>query len=103
MNHITELSSDQISQLIASISEATDDREREMLEDRVVRSCLPLAERLAARYRNRGADHDDLTAVANLALVHAVRRFEPASPVSASVIRSRGLLHLSSEESPQER
>jgi RNA polymerase sigma-B factor len=49
-----------------------------VLEDELVRSCLPLAERLAVRYRDRGADLDDLVAVANLALVNAVRRFEPS-------------------------
>jgi len=42
-----------------------------------VRRHLPLARRLAARYRNRHEPQEDLVQVASLALVKAVERFEP--------------------------
>jgi RNA polymerase sigma-B factor len=43
----------------------------------LVRRHLPLARRLAARYRNRHEPLEDLVQVASLALVKAVERFEP--------------------------
>lgn len=77
-NIIDVTTSDHLTQLLDAISHATTQHERETLEDQLVRACLPLAERLATKYRNRGADLEDLVAVANLALVSAVRRFEPS-------------------------
>ncbi len=78
MSSSTDVSDQLVADLLTAIALADSVHEREVLEDQLVRSCLPLAGRLAARYRNRGADLDDLTAVANLALVNAVRRFEPS-------------------------
>ena len=78
MSQSTVVSDQVVADLLHAIHRAGSAHERELLEDQLVRSCLPLAERLAARYRNRGAELDDLTAVANLALVNAVRRFEPS-------------------------
>lgn len=43
---------------------------------------LPLARSLAARYRNRGIDLDDLTQAANLALTKAARGFDPRTGTS---------------------
>lgn len=51
--------------------------ETRRIEDDVTRTYLPLARRLAARYVRQGVDADDLTQVANLALVKAIRRFDP--------------------------
>ncbi|MCA2219039.1 sigma-70 family RNA polymerase sigma factor [Jidongwangia harbinensis] len=51
--------------------------EREQLREHVVRWQLPLAERLARGYRNRGEDLDDLRQVAALALVKAIAGFDP--------------------------
>jgi RNA polymerase sigma-B factor len=47
------------------------------LRDELVRYCLPLAGRLARRYRGRGEPLDDLEQVARLGLVNAVDRYDP--------------------------
>ncbi len=47
-------------------------------EDELIHSFLPLARRLAGRFRGPGAEYEDLTQVASLALVKAARRFEPS-------------------------
>jgi RNA polymerase sigma-B factor len=52
--------------------------EREVLRERLVIAWLPMAERLARRYRDRGESLDDLRQVAALGLVKAVRRFDPS-------------------------
>lgn len=51
-------------------------RERSMLEEQVIAAYLPLASKIAGRYRGRGVDLDDLRQVANMALLKAVRRFD---------------------------
>ena len=43
--------------------------------DAIVERCLPLAEHIARRYRNRGEPLDDLIQTARMGLVHAVNRF----------------------------
>lgn len=43
----------------------------------IIESYLPMASRLARRFRNRGPSMDDLVQVARLGLVGAVERFEP--------------------------
>ncbi len=43
----------------------------------IIESYLPMASRLARRFRNRGPNMDDLIQVARLGLVGAVERFEP--------------------------
>ncbi|MDI1290682.1 MAG: sigma-70 family RNA polymerase sigma factor [bacterium] len=50
----------------------------ERAEDDLIRSFLPLARRLAGRFRGPGAEYEDLAQVASLALVKAARRFEPS-------------------------
>ena len=45
--------------------------------EELIRRHLPLARRLAARYRNQHEPFDDLVQVASLGLVKAVGRFEP--------------------------
>lgn len=51
--------------------------ERRRLENDVARGCLGLTRGIARRYQHRGAELDDLTAVANYALVKAMRQFRP--------------------------
>ena len=47
-------------------------RQREAIVER----CLPLADHVAHRYRNRGEPVDDLVQVARLGLLHAINRFD---------------------------
>ncbi len=60
--------------LLAAASSPPD--ERATIEDQVVTAHMPLAARIAGRYRQRGIDVEDLTQVAHLALVMAARRFD---------------------------
>jgi RNA polymerase sigma-B factor len=48
-------------------------------KDELVTSLLPLAKRLAARYRHAGESQDDLEQVACLGLVKAVDRYDPSA------------------------
>lgn len=52
-------------------------RRRTRVRDEAIAENLPLADALAARYRDRGEPLDDLTQVARLGLVKAVDRFDP--------------------------
>jgi RNA polymerase sigma-70 factor (sigma-B/F/G subfamily) len=51
--------------------------EKEELKQQVVEAWMPMAERLAQRYRNRGEALEDLQQVASLGLVKAVDRYDP--------------------------
>ncbi|MGW2914656.1 RNA polymerase sigma factor SigF [Streptomyces asoensis] len=50
---------------------------RDALRSRIVEAWLPMADRLAGRFRNRGESLDDLRQVAALGLVKAVDRYDP--------------------------
>ncbi|UNT00259.1 SigB/SigF/SigG family RNA polymerase sigma factor [Streptomyces tubbatahanensis] len=52
--------------------------EREELSSRIVEAWLPMAHRLAAKYRSRGESLEDLEQVAALGLVKAVDRYDPS-------------------------
>jgi RNA polymerase sigma-B factor len=52
--------------------------QRDTLRERVVEAWLPMAERLAGRFRSRGESYEDLRQVAALGLVKAVDRYDPA-------------------------
>jgi RNA polymerase sigma-70 factor (sigma-B/F/G subfamily) len=54
-----------------------DSPEKEALRQEVVRAWMPMAERLAMRFRNRGEALEDLQQVASLGLVKAVTRYDP--------------------------
>ncbi|MCT2591631.1 SigB/SigF/SigG family RNA polymerase sigma factor [Streptomyces sp. N2-109] len=60
---------------LATLSEG---RAKESLRQEVVRAWMPMAERLARQYRNRGEDLEDLQQVASLGLVKAVTRYDPS-------------------------
>ncbi|MEU7057739.1 RNA polymerase sigma factor SigF [Streptomyces sp. NPDC046197] len=51
--------------------------QRDALRDEIVRAWLPMAERLAGRFRSRGESYEDLRQVAALGLVKAVDRYDP--------------------------
>jgi len=51
--------------------------EKKALRQEVVRAWMPMAERLARRFRNRGEALEDLEQVAHLGLVKAVGRYDP--------------------------
>ncbi len=52
-------------------------RQREALREELVRAWMPMAARLARRFRNRGEALEDLEQVAYLGLVNAVKRYDP--------------------------
>jgi RNA polymerase sigma-B factor len=58
--------------------------DRATLRERSIKASLPLARRLADRYRGHGEPMDDLHQVAALALVRAVDAFDPARRVAFS-------------------
>ncbi|MFD1656771.1 SigB/SigF/SigG family RNA polymerase sigma factor [Streptomyces caeni] len=62
----------------ARLCDLPDGPERQALRDEIVRSWLPMAERIARRYRGRGEAVEDLSQVAALGLVKAVDRYDPA-------------------------
>ncbi|WP_327743023.1 SigB/SigF/SigG family RNA polymerase sigma factor [Streptomyces europaeiscabiei] len=51
--------------------------ERDHVRDELVRAWLPMAHRIAGRFRNRGESLEDLRQVAAMGLVKAVDRYEP--------------------------
>jgi RNA polymerase sigma-B factor len=51
--------------------------QRDALRDEIVEAWLPMADRLAGRFRSRGESSEDLRQVAALGLVKAVDRFDP--------------------------
>ncbi|MFJ6081026.1 RNA polymerase sigma factor SigF [Streptomyces sp. NPDC092369] len=53
-------------------------QQRDTLREKVVEAWLPMADRLAGRFRSRGESLDDLRQVAALGLVKAVDRYDPA-------------------------
>ncbi|WNF00617.1 SigB/SigF/SigG family RNA polymerase sigma factor [Streptomyces luomodiensis] len=59
------------------IAALPDGSEKEALRQDVVRAWMPMAERIAAQFRNRGETPEDLRQVAMVGLVKAVKRYEP--------------------------
>lgn len=62
-------------------AEHADDTERRRLLTEVIVVNAPVADAVAARYRNRGVDLDDLRQAARLGLVGASHRFRPTEGV----------------------
>ncbi|MFJ8110608.1 RNA polymerase sigma factor SigF [Streptomyces sp. NPDC096132] len=50
---------------------------RDTLRGQIVEAWLPMADRIAGRFRNRGENYEDLRQVAALGLVKAVDRYDP--------------------------
>ncbi|MFC0601524.1 SigB/SigF/SigG family RNA polymerase sigma factor [Streptomyces palmae] len=62
----------------AEIAALPEGPERTALRQEVVRAWMPMAERLARQFRNRGESLEDLQQIAALGLVKAVARYDPA-------------------------
>ncbi|MGW4753080.1 SigB/SigF/SigG family RNA polymerase sigma factor [Streptomyces chartreusis] len=54
-----------------------DGPERDAIRDELTKAWLPMAHRIAGRFRNRGESLEDLRQVAALGLVKAIDRYEP--------------------------
>ncbi|KUN22350.1 RNA polymerase subunit sigma [Streptomyces antibioticus] len=59
------------------LAELPDGPERDTLRGEIIEAWLPMADRLAGRFRSRGESLDDLRQVAALGLVKAVDRYDP--------------------------
>ncbi|MFD7713046.1 SigB/SigF/SigG family RNA polymerase sigma factor [Streptomyces sp. NPDC059785] len=62
----------------ARLVELSEGPEREAIRDELVEAWLPMAHRIAGRFRDRGESIEDLRQVAALGLVKAVDRFDPS-------------------------
>lgn len=51
--------------------------QRDRIRDKTVEAWLPMADRIAGRFRNRGESSEDLRQIAALGLVKAVDRYDP--------------------------
>jgi RNA polymerase sigma-B factor len=60
------------------LAELRDGPAKERLRGEIICGWLPMAHRLAGRYRNRGETMEDLRQVAAIGLVNAVDRYDPA-------------------------
>ncbi|MCD0484883.1 SigB/SigF/SigG family RNA polymerase sigma factor [Streptacidiphilus sp. ASG 303] len=69
---------EQVDALLRRLSELRDSPERLAVRDEAVRSLLPLARRIAGRFRGRGEDAEDLYQVACVGLVKAVDGYDGA-------------------------
>ncbi|MET8099659.1 RNA polymerase sigma factor SigF [Streptomyces sp. NPDC005236] len=56
----------------------SDGPERQALREEIVEAWMPMAERIAGKYRGRGESVEDLTQVAALGLVKSVDRYDPS-------------------------
>lgn len=65
-------------QAFACIASLPEGPEKEALRQEVVCAWMPMAERLARQFRNRGESLEDLRQIAALGLVKAVARYDPA-------------------------
>lgn len=65
--------------LFEEVASAASPEERSALLDEVIRLNMRVAGDIARRYHNRGIASDDLDQVANLGLVKAAQRFDPAA------------------------
>jgi RNA polymerase sigma-B factor len=63
--------------LTAVRSLASDCADRAELRRQAIEDCMPFAERLARRFRDRGEPGDDLTQVAMVGLVNAIDGYDP--------------------------
>ncbi|WP_372349044.1 SigB/SigF/SigG family RNA polymerase sigma factor [Streptomyces sp. KL116D] len=60
------------------LAHVDDGPERELLAEEIVEAWLPMAHRIARRFRDKGESTEDLQQVAAMGLVKAVNHYEPA-------------------------
>ncbi|MFG3660466.1 SigB/SigF/SigG family RNA polymerase sigma factor [Streptomyces sp. NPDC047706] len=65
-------------ELFARLHTLQDGPERDALRDELVTAWLPMAHRIAGRFRDRGESLEDLKQVAALGLVKAIDRYDPS-------------------------
>lgn len=65
--------------IVEELRAGTSDGRRRELVDQLIEANAAVARSMAARYRNRGIDGDDLEQVALMGLVKAARRFDPTA------------------------
>ncbi|MEV5433251.1 SigB/SigF/SigG family RNA polymerase sigma factor [Streptomyces sp. NPDC052701] len=65
-------------ELFTRLAQLEDGPERDTLRDELVTLWLPMAHRIASRFRDRGESIEDLRQVAALGLVKAIDRFDPS-------------------------
>ena len=65
--------------IVEELRAGTSDARRRELVDQLIEANAAVARTMAARYRNRGIDGDDLEQVALMGLVKAARRFDPTA------------------------
>ncbi|MFI9803468.1 SigB/SigF/SigG family RNA polymerase sigma factor [Streptomyces sp. NPDC052301] len=65
-------------ELFARLAELDEGPERDAVRDELVTAWLPMAHRIAGRFRDRGESVEDLRQVAALGLVKAIDRFDPS-------------------------
>lgn len=76
--HVTSYAEhDQLHALVRDARATQSPRTRDELECEIIRRCRPVAWGLAHRYADRGAELDDLRAVADAGVLGAIRRFDP--------------------------
>lgn len=71
-----QLSSDRLDALMRDIAALPPGPRRTVLRERAIQTLLPLARRVARRFRGRGEDYDDLVQVAALGVVKAVDGYD---------------------------
>ncbi|MFE6891345.1 SigB/SigF/SigG family RNA polymerase sigma factor [Streptomyces sp. NPDC057694] len=64
-------------QAFLHLAVTSEGRERRTLVEELVEAWLPMAHRLATRFRNKGENLEDLKQIAAVGLVKAVERYEP--------------------------
>ena len=74
---VTEDPSPESFELFVRLRELPEGPERDAVRDELVRVWLPMAHRIASRFRDRGETMEDLRQVAAVGLVKAVDRFDP--------------------------
>jgi RNA polymerase sigma-B factor len=76
---------DPIRELLSRVAELpAGDPDRAALREEAIRRCVPMAEYLARRYRDRGEPLDDLVQVAIVGLIKAIDGFQPERGVPFS-------------------